>query len=169
METQAEEEIISKIEKTDVLATTRIPELKSLTTITKILNYLNEYIFKPNNLTICIDDSVITLLENESWDQKITVPRKVLIIRGETTYKKLTRRRYVKYHLCEALIRLGELVKYGYAIKPDNKRILIPLKHQKGLYPCMLILTHYASGKVELGVFQMWNQHYFFEGSIFLT
>jgi len=161
--------IKTKFKRTGILISTRISRLSEITTTTQAIIYLKESVASRGISSIIIDESIV-LLGVENWNQKIiTVPRQLLSFNDEVSYKMIVRRRYVKYHLCEALIRMSELIKIGKVDFPNNNSILIHLAHKKELYPCILACTHYKSGKFELRVVQMYNQRLFFCGSSFLT
>jgi hypothetical protein len=163
-------EKISRFEKTNIFIETEAEKLEELKTLEKVLDYLKAQIATRNLSCLHIDDSVHTLLPDNSWDQKrIIGKRRLIVLNDESDYKALIRREYAKYHLCEAVIRMAALVKIGQIDLPNNTGISIHLKHEKGLYPCMLRLFHYANDKIELRVKQVYNQCWFFQGESFLT
>lgn len=173
-----------KFHRTGILIATIIPNSNT----DNFLEYFETEMKKiiPEESILFINDFVKKVYEQEKvWDKKWAEPRRVLLIDGSNKnaekdeqvhdweyvfYKHLTSgRKSIKYSLSEALLRMLFFFKLGLINNPENKSLMIHLKHVEKYYPCILKLSHNRDKTLRLNIIQCYPKMSLIDGDYFLT
>jgi hypothetical protein len=119
---------------------------------------------------LIVDVAKIEALSSEVWNYDYNAHTGELIIfEREINYTRLRQRHHFLYSQSEALLRLSEIVKFGYLDLPDNRQVLIHLRYRIDSYPVMFSLVHNKDMQVRLSVVQLYGKKSWTAGTLFLT
>lgn len=173
-----------KFHRTGILIATIIPDSNT----DNFLQYFEIEMKKiiPDGSVLFIDDFVKKIYGQEKiWNKNWAEPRRVLLIDGSDKnaekddqvhdweyvfYKHLTSgRKSIKYCLSEALLRMLNFFKLGLINNPNNKSLIIHLRHIEKYYPCILRLSHNGDKTIRLNIIQCYPKMNLIDGDYFLT